>query len=366
MPSDSFAQLPEVHLKGHDSLVALQILGSQPPLFDNSPVASRVVLLLDDVHKLASKQREWLLDTILTMRSPTTVWIAERLEALNVDKLLSSGATIGRDYDEVTIEDYWRGSRAQKFMKLTSSVADRRAGDVRVVEMGPFASCLQESLDGNEWQDVFSASIPVVANRVKERAAEHQRFSEWIVECEDSGGTPREQLLNWRKLEILIERDLRKSQQAFDFELSVDELRHREDASVQGAAELFCAKEFELPYYFGLSRLACLASSNIEQFLMLAGDIFEECVWATLLKRSTDLLPQHQERILKSAVKSAWQRLPDSIPYATQVMRFIESIGKMASLETYQTQRTIRARGDWDCNLNVGTRRSSYINKDVV
>ncbi|HUU26504.1 MAG TPA: hypothetical protein VM123_01710 [archaeon] len=333
---DSFELLPEAQLKVHDSLLALQILGSQPLLFDNSPIANRVVLLLDDVHKLASKQREWLLDTILTMRSPTTVWIAERLEALNVDKLLSCGATMGRDYDEVTIEDYWRGSRAQKFMKLISSVADRRAGDVRVVEMGPFASCLQESLDSNEWQDVISASIPVVVNRVKKKAANRQRFSEWIAERQDSGGTPREQLLAWRKLEILIERDLGKSQQSFDFELSVDELQHREDASVQGAAELFCAREFKLPYYYGLSRLASLASSNIEQFLMLAGDVFEECVSAALLKRPTDLLPQHQERILRSAVNSAWRRLPDSIPYSTQVMRFLESIGRMASWETYR------------------------------
>jgi hypothetical protein len=316
--------------------VVLQVLGSQPPLFDHCPVAGRVVLLLDDVHKLTAKQREWLVDSILTMRSSTTVWIAERLEALNVEKLLSTGAAKGRDYDEITIEDYWRGSRAQKFVKLTSSVADRRARDVSDVEMGPFASCLQDSLDGNEWQNVFTSSISIVANRVKERAVNRQRFSEWIAEREASGGTPREQLLAWRKLEILIERDLQKSQQTFNFELSIEELQHREDASVQGAAELFASQEFKFPYYYGLSRLACLASSNIEQFLMLAGDIFEECVSAALLRRPTDLSPQDQERILRKAVKATWRRLPDRIPYATQVMRFLESIGNLAHWETYK------------------------------
>jgi len=333
---DSFALLSEMHLPGHDSLIALQVLGGQPPLFDHGTIANRVVLLLDDVHKLASKQREWLLDTILTMRSSTIVWIAERLEALNVDKLLSTGATNGRDYDEITIEDYWRGPRAPKFAKLTSSVADRRASDVRDVEMGPFASCLQDSLDSNEWQDVFSVSIPVVASRVKERAMNRQRFSGWIAERESSGGTPREQLLAWRKLEILIERDLRKTQQTFDFELGVDELQQREDASLQGAAELFCAQEFKLPYYYGQSRLACLASSNIEQFLMLAGDIFEECVSAALLRRAPNLPPEHQEHILRKAVMLTWRRLPDRIAYPTQVMRFLESIGKMAAWETYK------------------------------
>ena len=333
---DSFAPLSETHLPGHDSLIALQVFGGQPPQFDHHSIADRIVLLLDDVHKLAAKQREWLLDTILTMRSSTTVWIAERLEALNVDRLLSGGAAKGRDYDEITLEDYWRGSRAQKFVKLTSSVADRRASDVRDVEMGPFASCLQDSLDSSKWEDVFSSSMTVVANRVKERAASYQRFSEWIAEREASGGTPREQLLAWRKLEILIERDLRKTQKTFDFELGVDELLHREDASLEGAAELFCAREFKLPYYYGLSRLASLASSNIEQFLMLAGDVFEECVSAVLLKRSPDLPPEYQERILRKAVVATWRRLPDRIPYATQVMRFLESIGKMATWETYK------------------------------
>ncbi len=333
---DSFAPLTQSGLPGHDSLAALQLLGSQAPLVDGNPVARRVVVLLDDVHKLTLKQRDWLLDTVLTMRSPTAVWIAERLEALTVDKLLSSGAAKGRDYDEVTIEDYWRGPRAPKFVKLISSVADRRARDVRDVEMGPFASCLQDSLDGNEWQEVFNASIPVVAGRVRERAAHRQRFSEWIAEREANGGTPREQLLAWRKLEILIERDLRKRQQAFDFELDVGELRLQEDASVQGAAELFSAQEFRFPYYYGLSRLACLASSNIEQFLMLAGDLFEECVSAALLGRPADLPPQHQERILRKAVRMTWRRLPDRIPYATQVMRFVESIGKLAYWETHR------------------------------
>ena len=124
---DSFAPLSQSGLAGHDSLVSLQLLDGQAPLVDGAPAASRVVLLMDDVHKLTVKQRTWLLDTIVSIRSSTAIWIAERLEALTVDKLLSSGASGGRDYDELTIEDYWRGARAQKFVKLTSSVADRRA-----------------------------------------------------------------------------------------------------------------------------------------------------------------------------------------------------------------------------------------------
>ncbi len=333
---DSFAPLSQSGLAGHDSLVSLQLLDGQAPLVDGAPAASRVVLLMDDVHKLTVKQRTWLLDTIVSIRSSTAIWIAERLEALTVDKLLSSGASGGRDYDELTIEDYWRGARAQKFVKLTSSVADRRARDVRDVEMGPFASCLHDSLDGDEWRDVFELAIPVVAKRVRDRVAGRQRYLGWIAEKEALNGTPREKLLAWRVLEILIERDLRKGQRAFDFQMGVEELQQQEDASVEGAAELFAAREFKFPYYYGLARLACLASSNIEQFLMLAGDAFEECVSAALLKRPPELPPQDQERILRRAVRATWRRLPDRIAYATQVMRFLEGIAGLSQWETYK------------------------------
>ena len=246
--------------------------------------------------------------------------------------------SIGRQRltDELTIEDYWRGARAQKFVKLTSSVADRRARDVRDVEMGPFASCLHDSLDGDEWRDVFELAIPVVAKRVRDRVAGRQRYLGWIAEKEALNGTPREKLLAWRVLEILIERDLRKGQRAFDFQMGVEELQQQEDASVEGAAEPFAAREFKFPYYYGLARLACLASSNIEQFLMLAGDAFEECVSAALLKRPPELPPQDQERILRRAVRATWRRLPDRIAYATQVMRFLEGIAGLSQWETYK------------------------------
>ena len=40
-------------------------------------------------------------ETLIEQRSRTTVWIAERLEALSEDELLAPGALSGRDYGEV-------------------------------------------------------------------------------------------------------------------------------------------------------------------------------------------------------------------------------------------------------------------------
>jgi len=160
-------------------------------------------------------------------------------------------------------------------------------------------------------------------------------FSAWISDRETNSGAPRERLLAWRTLEILVERELRRAQQTLDiFELATSDLEHKDASDVRAAAELFIAREFDLPYYYGLSRLACMASSNIEQFLWLSGDIFEECVSAALLRRTTQLTPPAQERILRKSIRIAWRELPQHVRYGTQVMRLLESIGKLAQWET--------------------------------
>jgi hypothetical protein len=333
---DSFLPLMEKQLPGHDSLIALSMLGASKVLFDGTPVAQRILIMLDDIHLLTPKQREWLLDVVINLRSSVSIWLAERMEALTVDELLSPGSPQGRDSDDpIDIEKYWRNSRMSKFEKMVSSIADRRTRDARDVEIGCFADCLQDTLDGDEWDATYISGIKVVSARVKERAGRNTKFDAWISEHASASGTPRELLIGWRTLEILIEREFNKTQQTLDFiEYDTSELAQKNSSDVRAAAELFVAREFNLPYYYGLSRLSSLASSNIEQFLWLSGDIFEECVSAALIRKSTHLTPKAQERILRKSIKAVWKDLPQRVRYGTQVMRLLESIGALAQWET--------------------------------
>ncbi|NTU50429.1 MAG: hypothetical protein HGA87_06075, partial [Desulfobulbaceae bacterium] len=333
---DSFLPLSEKQLPGHDSLIALNMLGTSKVFFDGTSVAQRILIMLDDIHLLTPKQREWLLSVVITQRSSVSIWLAERMEALTVDELLSPGSPQGRDSDDpIDIEKYWSNSRMSKFEKMVSSIADRRTRDARDVEIGCFADCLQDTLDGDEWDATYRSGIKVVSARVNERAGRNSKFDAWICERGSTSGTPRELLIGWRTLEILIEREFNKTQQTLDFiEYDTSELAQKDSSDVRAAAELFVAREFNLPYYYGLSRLASLASSNIEQFLWLSGDIFEECVSAALLRKSTHLAPVAQERILRKSIKVVWKELPQRVRYGTQVMRLLESIGGLAQWET--------------------------------
>jgi hypothetical protein len=335
---DSFGPSREDSLAGHDTLGSLQLINTDCLTIEGTPIAERTLVMFDDLHKLTTTQRKTLLQCLIEFRSPISTWVAERFEALGADEILSPGATAGRDYDDVILlEWFWREkNRRQRFEKLLLNVADRRARAATAVEISSFASCLQVSLEGTHWQDRIVQAMPEVEKHVRAIADNTALYHEWISTTANKRGTQRENLLAWRTLEILIERDRRKTQRTFEFPLSSEELEEREGSDVEAAAELFLARELDLPYYFGASRLASLASSNIEQFLWLAGDQFEEAVSAALLKKAIDLPAERQEAIIRKAVQHWWEEIPRRVRNGRRVRDFLNAIGEFSNWVTYQ------------------------------
>jgi hypothetical protein len=294
--------------------------------------------MLDDVQKLTSWQREGLLHTLVESRSSVGVWIAERFEALSTEEMLASGARHGRDYGEVMLlENYWRGN-IKRFENLVLNVADRRAQSAADAEIQSFSSCLQSSLDGTEWQAKFESALEVVKERVKKLAGNKALFQEWIADRERIEGTPSEQVTAWRALEILIEREKRRAQKSlFDAPLTVAALAEKDDSAVRASAILFISREFSFPYYFGATMLSKLASSNIEQFLWLAGDEFEEILAAALInRRPTDLSAERQEAIMRAASEKLWDDIPKRVRHGREVRDFLEAVGKFSNWMTYK------------------------------
>jgi hypothetical protein len=135
----------------------------------------------------------------------------------------------------------------------------------------------------------------------------------------------------------LFERDKRKSQAVFEFDvLSKEELDQREASTVRAAAEFFLSRELTLPYFYGIERLVALASCNIEQFVDLAGDLFEEIVSAAIIKRQPHLDPLRQQQILEQAIDARWQTIPQGSVNGYQVRRLLDAIGAFCTSETLQ------------------------------
>ena len=333
---DSFGPLQMESLPGHEMLWSLKLLRRGAIKVNGEPVADHILVMLDNVQELTGEQREQVFQATVDARSPVAVWIAERFEALDADELLSSGATEGRDYGKVIpLERYWR-EKGRRFENVLFNIGDRRARAAADVEIDSFSACLQSSMDGPEWLQSFTKAVEAVAGRVKKSVGSDPRFVEWVADRDGMDGTPRELALGWRTLEILIERERRKSQQSFDFTLSPDTLSDKDDSAARAGADLFLAREFDIPYYFGPSRLAMLASANIEQFLAVGGDIFEEVVSAALIKKSRDLTAERQEMIIKRAADARWEEIPRRVRNGRDVRTFLEAIGAFCEWATYQ------------------------------
>ncbi|HLH36166.1 MAG TPA: hypothetical protein VKX41_15955 [Alloacidobacterium sp.] len=333
---DSFDGGDLASLPGSDTLHSITLMRPGVLTVDGEAVASHCLLLLDDVHHLTHGQRTLLLKTVADMRAGVGVWLAERFEALSTDEMLETGVTEGRDYEgEILIERFWRES-ANKFANLLNSVADRRASAALTVEVTSLDSCLQASLDGTEWQAKYEATIPVIRDRVTQLARGSALFHDWIeMQVQQPGGS-RDRAIGWRVLEILMHRELRNKQTSFDFPLSPAELKEKTDSSIRAAAELFLAHEFHLPYYFGPKKLANLASWNIEQFMRLAGDEFEEVVASSLISKTPTLNAGRQDSLLREASESFWLEIPRRARYGEKVHQLLTSIGRFCRQRTYE------------------------------
>ena len=333
---DSFGSADTKSIPGSDTLSALALLKHGALLLDGKPIADHVLLLLDDVHHLTPRQRSRVLKVIADLRMGIGIWLAERFEALTPDEMLSSGASEGRDYEgEILLEQFWR-SHNRRFENLLMSVADKRASAAVNVEVTSLDSCLQASLDGPEWQEKYAAAIPVIRERVSKATTGRSLFSAWIDAQETLNGTPRDRAISWRAMEILVHREIKREQKSFDFPLGPNELTERSDSQVRAAAELFLSQEFDLPYYFGTHKLANLASWNIEQFMRLAGDEFEDVVSSRIVRKAPTVDAGRQDELLRVASTSFWKEIPRRAKNGEKVLKLLDSIGRFCRQRTYE------------------------------
>jgi len=332
---DSFIPEPDKQVEGHETLFALSLLEPGCLQVDKVPVAGRSIAMLDDAHKLTTAQQSKLKDAVVQYRPQVGVWVAQRLEALSPVELLALGAGEGRDYGApIDLEEFWRAS-PKRFEKTVLDIADRRARNAQDVVLSSFVTHLEDSLDGTEWQDQYLKAAEVVSARLKSKEGGGRRYLEWIADREGGQGTARERAAAWRALEILVQRDYVGAQQVLEVEvpLTREDLASKDSAPVRAAAELLLAKEFGLPYYCGPSRIAALSNSNIDQFLSLAGELFEEIIAAELLRKPSRIRPDRQETILRRVAKQRWDELPRRVANGRIVQKLLHSICELALWE---------------------------------
>ncbi|HXT71685.1 MAG TPA: hypothetical protein VN700_18155 [Vicinamibacterales bacterium] len=336
---DSFGPMQATSLPGHDALFALSIVRPSAITIAGVTVAERIVIMMDDIHMLTTSQRSLLIERVVEARSSIGIWIAERFEALSTQELLASGSEEGRDHDApIELEWFWR-RRHERFERHVMRLADRRASASAETELDIFRTCLEDDLNGPSYEAIFERAAAVVEARVAARVGSDPQFRDWYEARRAEVGSPREQAMGWRTLEILIERVLRRPQKGLFDDTPRDprELNEKDDSPAREAAELFLAREFSLPYYYGADRIARLASLNIQQFLGLGASIFEEVLAGELLRGGTQVLSaRRQHGLMKKAAQAFWEDIPNRVRHGRELRAFIDSVGRWSTWYTYR------------------------------
>ncbi len=332
---DSFICPAEEQLSGHDRIFDLSWLRNVM-IDDCRPLeGSKLVLMLDDVHKLSASQRAFLVSHLLDSRPRMGVLLGERLEALDTEELLASGVRKGRDYGRVvTIESLWRG-RGSRFERLAMSVGARRAREARDARVDMFEEYLVESLSVADEELLVRARADIV-ERLKQTYGTGERYVDWVDEAAGEADTPLQSAVRAKSIELAIQRIENRGQLTLDFRVGVENLEGMMRSDLIAASELLLCDEFDVPYYYGPAKVARLASSNIEQFLSFSSNLFEEMISADLLDHAPAIDARRQQEILRQTAADWFAEIPRQVPRGREVRRFLQVLATICRSITYR------------------------------
>ena len=330
---------------GHGALHSLKALSISEMAIDGIAIKVRPLVMFDDGQDLAAEQRDALLGS-LTDRSLTIGrWYTERYSALTPEEIIGDGEPRRAHYI-VPLESKARtmggqlrnGRRVRAFEAMLLDIADRRArksledyADESEASFGEFLDSDDTSrLD--ERSDVASSTI---RRRVMTNVGDVGRYEDWLATAEPLRGYAA--AVRWREIEIVVTRDRDRAQlELLNLPLTADDLKTQSDSSIRDAAALFLRQEFRLPYYFGSAKLAKLGSQNVEQFLELSGQLFDEMLALVTLGERPWLDPSAQDRIVRATSDTFWRNIPKRRSFGRDIQHLLLQVGTLAHRDTYR------------------------------
>lgn len=329
---DSFLPLEEIRPQGHDELFSVGILKPEYFQISGKQIFNKVLFMLDDTHKLSFTQRNALKKYVIEKRGNFSIWISERLEALDPKDNLRSFE--GRDYEILNLEKFW-SDKPSRFESVLANIADKRAA-ISTEEVNSFREYLDNELEEEYFRNNLVESIQETKERISKITSITNKFDEWVKFVDAQKASELELAILYKKLEILIHRNLGKQQLAFEFPLTEQEFKEKLKPDLEVSSKLFLSQPSSLPYYFGFNDLVKLSSNNIEQFLSFSAEMFEEMLSNRLLGNKVNIETEDQEKILKRAVDYKWNELSRILPYSNHVMNFLIRLGESCKSDTYK------------------------------
>lgn len=329
----------------------LHVLHHRNLFLDGRPVVSRVLVMLDDVHELTKSQRREFLKQIETARLPLSVWLAERLEALDLEDLVGGD---GRETNPVPLEERWAG-RNKSFEHFVKSISDKRTALARTDFDVYLDRHLEDSLDTEERGEKFLEIAKTIEERVRRTTCGTKVYEKWIDEQSKMKFSNYKKAVGWKVLEIRIARDMSGGQtKILDVPLDPESADSRVD--LNAVAIFFLHDEFKIPYFFGFQNVSKMATFNVELFLKIAAELFDEIVSQRLKNKKHEILSaERQETIIMNIAKKHFEqilKIRKNGKYATKLL---------LSFRQFARKQTIRPSAPYIPGVTgIGIRKDLY------
>ncbi|MER9504699.1 hypothetical protein [Mesorhizobium sp. M0579] len=325
---------------GHARLDGLKWFANSRISSPLGPVEVRRVLLFDELQTLSANQRRSLLDFVTGARANCGIWIAERLETLTHKDLLSEGALENRDYNGVIqLERQWSDRRGAVYARFVENIAKLRAAKADNFGDRDMFALIADGDDLTVWATKFEQACVDIETRILAKMGQTPRYDVWLDTARKNNGSAVERAIQWRMTEVLVARDRRNEQPTFDFiSLSTEEFDKRQSSGLARAAEHFVRTEIGAPIYFGRDAIADVSSFNVEQYLAVSGELFEEISAKIQFLRDVPmpLSAERQHNIITGIAKARWNDLTRRLPLGRDAKTLLEGICSFCHAQTFR------------------------------
>lgn len=317
---------------GHSKPYSLEALSSKAILVDGLPVCDRVVMMVDDAHKLVPDQREALLEHVITSRLNVSFWVAERLHAMEPYELLAlDTSSSSREYHPVILSMFWHNASESSTNKFYRELATKRLAESALDV--PFDHLVSSKIEGTKEDEALELVIVGIMSGLEEFKSADRRFRDIDLGRKENQST-LDYLIDLKAIQLYMARIQNRAQASFDFDASIPDPTSVELASLRPTAEYQVCIQHGLPLYYGAQAIFKIASWNVDQFLSLAASIFDQHDAQRVRDSGQKITPRVQDKLLREAAEAYWTGLPKRMPGGDKMQRFLQEFAKHATAES--------------------------------
>jgi len=338
---DAFSITDQGQLPAHVRFEGLLWLESVRFFRNGREIVPQRLLMVDDLQRLRNSQLKFVVEELTALRSTIPIWLAGRSISFG-PQLVSQGGRYGRDFSVQSLDDLWTNDRGHQqfgaFAAFVESILDRRITQQLAIRSSMFRSLVANDLNDEDIREALQRGIERFRESTAPLRADAQ-FTEWLTRADVlAEHLTYERVRELYKIRILIARHQRRKQLTLDLApLPSEDLESADSSKEDRAAEIFMHEELKVPYYFGLDRIAMLATFNVEEMLQLAAALYEGLRTKQILRqRELVLTPMEQERVVTEVARKRLEFVPSTHTQGTRARRMLTAIGEFCRERTFQ------------------------------